>query len=717
MPNYRLTFIAMAGAALMVAHQVAGKAVRDSFFLSNHPASDLPKMVISAAGISVIIVYLFSRMLGRYGPSRTVPAGFLLSALAHTVEYMFFGGAPQRWSIVIYLHIVALGSILLSGFWSQMTEAFDPRAARQVFGRITAVGTLGGIAGGLMAERVAALVSAQGVLLLLAALHLSCSIVLVFAPRTASPPAPARRGEGVSPVALLRRAPYLSLIAIMVLVGTSSAAVIDYLFRARASDAFHKGAPLLQFFALFYTSTQILTLLVQTFLTGRSLDKLGIGRTIATLPAGMGAGAFSALLIPSFPIFAGVRSLELVLRGSLYRSAYELVYTPVPTAEKRAGKTLIDVGFDRAGDALGGGMVQLLLWSGTTFLTSGLLGIALALAVAGVWVSMRLDSAYSGLIQQRLVDRAVELDLADIRDSTTRTAVLRVSTIMTAVPAGLSEPSAAPVRKADPTLDTLHELRSGDTRRIFAAIEGISRPTPLLAAQLVELLARDDVSQAARKALLLDPDPIAGLLADYLTNADVECTIRRRIPRILARCNSQLAVQGLLAGLADTRFEVRFRCSRALDALLEHRPDLKVPADEVFAAVQRELEAARPIWDSRRLIDTRDRSDPRADLDEVLRKRTDQSLEHIFSLLATVLPREPVKIAFRSLHADDKAMQGLAIEYLNSVLPVRIREELWVMIGLRSPAPAPDAQGDVLAELLRSHQSLMLRIDKKNGST
>jgi hypothetical protein len=33
----------MAGAALMLAHQVASKAVRDSFFLSNYPASQLPK--------------------------------------------------------------------------------------------------------------------------------------------------------------------------------------------------------------------------------------------------------------------------------------------------------------------------------------------------------------------------------------------------------------------------------------------------------------------------------------------------------------------------------------------------------------------------------------------------------------------------------------------------------------------------------------------------
>ena len=405
-----------------------------------------------------------------------------MSALAHTTEYMFLQGSPTRLSIVVYLHIVALGTILLSGFWSQMAEAFDPRTAKQVFGRITAVGTLGGIGGGVMAERVAALVSAPGVSLLLAVLHLSCSLVLASV-RPASPnPSPSRQGERVSSITLFRHAPYLTLIAVMVVAGTSSAAIIDYLFKAGAGDALGKGAPLLRFFATFYTATQILTMLAQMFLGSRALDKLGIGRTISTLPAGAGAGALGALLVPLFPAFAAARSLEFALRGSLYRSAYELVYTPVPTGEKRGAKTLTDVAFDRAGDAWGGGMVRLLLWLRTPFLVSGLLGIALVLAALGIWVSMRLDAAYSGLVRQRLVDRAVGLDLQDIRDFTTRSAVVRTPVALPAAPAAASDPAKAPARAADPTLDPIRELRSGDARRVLVALLKTAQSTPMLAA-------------------------------------------------------------------------------------------------------------------------------------------------------------------------------------------------------------------------------------------
>jgi len=88
--------------------------------------------------------------------------------------------------------------VLLSGFWSLMTELFDPRAAKRSFGRIAGFGTLGGILGGLMAERVAALFSAASVLILLAAFHLSCAIVLMSVRRTSHIPSPLPAGEKYS---------------------------------------------------------------------------------------------------------------------------------------------------------------------------------------------------------------------------------------------------------------------------------------------------------------------------------------------------------------------------------------------------------------------------------------------------------------------------------------------------------------------------------------
>ena len=288
MPNSRTAYIAMAGASLMMAHQVAGKAVRDSFFLSNYPATDLPKAVIGAVILSIAMVFLFARLMSRFGPSRIVPAGFFLSSVLHFVEYSHVHDSPASWSLVIYFHVVALGAILLSGFWSLMAEAFDPRTAKQVFGRIMGFGTLGGILGGILAERVAKLSSAESVLLLLFAFHLLCAMLLLFGKRTSPHPQPSQvplhESDFVSPIKLFRRAPYLAMIALVVMAGTSSATILDYLFKSGASTTYDKGADLLRFFARFYISTQILTFLAQTWLARRYAAQCG-HRTHALLAA------------------------------------------------------------------------------------------------------------------------------------------------------------------------------------------------------------------------------------------------------------------------------------------------------------------------------------------------------------------------------------------------------------------------------------------------
>ena len=83
------------------------------------------------------------------------------------------------------------------------------------------------------------------------------------------------------------------------------------------------------------------------------------------------------------------------------------------------------------------------------------------------------------------------------------------------------------------------------------------------------------------------------------------------------------------------------------------------------------------MWESRRLLDGVSSTESLSPLDEFVRDRAGTSLAHVFTLLALVLPREPLQIAFRSLQTDDQQLQGTALEYLDGMLPPRIRERLW----------------------------------------
>ena len=114
-----------------------------------------------------------------------------------------------------------------------------------------------------------------------------------------------------------------------------------------------------------------------------------------------------------------------MFRGSLFRAGYELFYTPIPAAEKRAAKSIIDVAFDRLGDAVGGGLVRTVLLVAPAAQSSAILSLAMACSAAAMLAASRLNRGYIDTLEKSLLNRAVELDLSDIEDATSRTLMLR----------------------------------------------------------------------------------------------------------------------------------------------------------------------------------------------------------------------------------------------------------------------------------------------------
>jgi hypothetical protein len=263
----------------------------------------------------------------------------------------------------------------------------------------------------------------------------------------------------------------------------------------------------------------------------------------------------------------------------------------------------------------------------------------------------------------------------------------------------------------DTVLARLAELRSGAPRRVAAALAADLPFDPLLVPQAIRLLAWNEVFDWSRAFLLLHAHRAVGQLVDALLDPDQDFAIRRRIPRILAYTSSQRAVDGLTAVLIDPRFEIRYHASRALEFLHRMGEGLEFHEQGMLAAVERELSIARPAWDTRKLLDTHDDGDPQYwFLDEVLKDRASKSLELVFSLLALHLPGEPLKVAFRALHSDDRLLRGLALEYLESNVSKEIVSRLSTLAEPAAFGPNARSPQQVLAELMASQQSILLTL-------
>ena len=764
--SHRAAWPATIASASLVAQLVAGKATRDALFLTHFGLDLLPAAMIGAAALSALSVIVMSRVLTRSGPARVVPATFAASAVLFLVEWSISLESEHATAIAVYAHTAIFSSALGSAFWSLVNERFDPHEAKRLVGRITSGGTIGGVIGGLLVWRASAHISVPMMLALLATMSV---VGLWGSLRTASSQQRRPRRHAIvtrGGLAVIAETPYLRDLAMLVGAGAIVQALLDWLLSAHATDQYGQGTSLLGFFALFNMIVGVLSFAAQAGLTRVVLDKRGLGGTIKLQPASVAAGVGVALVLPVFlPAFWPVlllRVIEAVTRGSLYRSAYELFYTPLPNAKKRATKTLIDVGVDRLGTALGSGLLFVVAQLAPLALqTKVVLFGVLGLSGAAWLIASRLQDGYVSALASSLKSGAVNLDDDDAEDLATKrtlaetTALLDRGKLLARIEqfqrqkelrttnGGGSTPrlSAPPVSEralgstgdlgrlfdpSDGVLARAAALRSGEP---LAVKKALSSPlTPALAPFMVPLLANDAVVRDVVRALRKIAPKVTGVLLDHLLDGDVDPRVRRRIPRILKVCRTQRAANGLLFALRDPVFEVRVQVGIALAQLVDDGK-LTLDRETVLALVHDELTNGRATWAPARPGDAGGdaryddggrssnvaseggassggtRASKEADHDELRR-----GLAHVFGLLGLVLDREPLSIAYRALRSEDAALRGTAFEYLEVVLPASLREVIVPLLGDVKPAPRSRERGskELAAELLRS-QAGMLR--------
>lgn len=700
-------------AGLLMAQQVGGKAARDGLFLLQFGPAALPAMVAGAAGFSVALSILSGRVLTRFSPGTVLPWALGVSGFLQLLEWYLLGPAPRLAPVLIYLHMAGLGAVLLSAFWSLLSEEFDPREAKQRFGQIAAGGTIGGLAGGLAAERIVAWFGEPSLMAVLAMLHVAGGILLGSLGRKGTAAETSSQASTKAPVAAFDRSSLLTTLATLVLLSSVGAALLDYSLKVYATEAIGRGRGLVRFFALFYTGVALLSFLLQSVLAKPLLQRLGLGKTSMTLPATLLAGAFCTLAAPGIVVAAAARAAESAVRGSLFRAGYETCFTAVPAAERRRAKTFIDVGFDRGGEAFGAAIVFVCINLDADDSLVWVLGVAAQIGLTALVVCGSLDQVYLKALARNLVGRAVQLTPDSDMDLTTRSLVLRTGVFQPAAGSTSSTAADPPVASLDPAMRCLAELRSTDLRRVQEALATCDIANPLIATQVCQLLGHDGVAPLANAALHLAAGRHVGLLADLMSNPDLELSMRRRIPRIIGSVHSQRATDALLAGLQDVRFEVRLQCARALLKSMAKAPEVTLPKERIMAAVDSELEKGRLLWESHQAIQEDPGSFEHEFLDEVLADKAHRSLEYVFILLSLFYERAPLMAAFRSLHVIDTHLRGTALEYLEGVLPARTRDLLWKVIDERPSASDRRSAQELMNDLLNSSETVVMRLRQR----
>jgi hypothetical protein len=710
----RTLVTAMLCSAAVSAEFIGGKATRDSLFLTSVGVTALPTMLIAAAACSMLLVAAQARWAGKIAPAVLVPASFVGSGVLFLCEWFLRASAPGATAIVVYLHVSGAGPLLASGFWLIASERFDPHTAKRRFGQIAGAGTFGGLLGAVLSERVAALLGVPAMLLFLGALQFVSAWLVWRLSASAQPSVQAAAGEGqgdaiaprlLTSLQVIAGAPHLRHLMALVVLGTTSAALLEYLFKAGAVEAFGSGDRLLRFFALYYGATTLITFILQLLSARVGLERFGLAMMASTPSIAMLAGSIGALAAPGLGGVMVARAGESIFRASWFRAAYELFYTPIPAREKRAAKPLSDVALARMGDAVGGGLVRLAMVFVPLAQSPTILSAAIVCSIGAVVAASHLNRWHIRSLENSLVRRGGRVDVQPTSGGVTARLLLSMRTKTLPETHRAQNGVAMTQAAADPIVQDILSLRSSNRRLIVSVLsreEGMAAP---LVPHAIPLLESDALAEYAFSALRKVADARVGELADALLDQNQDYVVRRRLARVFSTCGSQRAADALLLALDDPRFEVRFQSARSLATILERNPQIRVGRERVEEVVLREIAASRPIWEGGRLLEGVASDSP---LDEFVKGRAGQSLAHVFTLLSLVLPRQPLQIAFQSLRSDDRQLRGTALEYLEGVLPAQIRQQLWPFLRRRRGAPNAEPHEAILANLLRSNPSVTL---------
>ena len=353
----------------------------------------------------------FSALVSRLAPVRFISITyrfFAANLLLFLVLLAATGGAANVWvGRVFYIWAAVFNLFVVSVFWGFMVDVFSNDQSRRLFGFIAAGGTIGGIAGSaitsLLVERVdRSLLLLGSAALLEAAVFSVRSLARIsrgLRERHAREPEGAIGGGVISGISHAVRSPYLLNISFYMLLFTVLSTFLYFQQADIARRSFADRATRTAFFANVDLAVNLLTLLVQLFVTGRLVRRLGVALTLTVLPALSIAGFLTLGLAPTLWVIVVFQVLRRAGNFAVARPTREILYTVMPREDKYKAKSFIDTFVYRAGDQIGAGAYALL---GMLGLAAGGIGLA-AVPVSLVWL---LNGWWLGRRQEQLAAAA-----------------------------------------------------------------------------------------------------------------------------------------------------------------------------------------------------------------------------------------------------------------------------------------------------------------------
>jgi ATP/ADP translocase len=692
---------------LVVGGYTLGSLNRDAFFLMKFDVERLPLMLIVVALVSIPFLSIYGKVSSLFPTGGLASFYFLFVGLGYFLMSRLVLYDTQWSVLVFYLYVTLAGVLSISIFWLAVGARFFMRQAKKMMGIFGAGCVMGNLLGGAIGSLGADYVAVETLIEIVGGMFLLATLLSLWVFRSsqmAPNPEVEKKAGFAQGFKELSSTPLLRNIAMMLMAGVMLGTLADYQLQAIAEETYSSKVELVKFFGGLYAILGAVTLVAQLLFTNLVLKKFGMLGGLMSLPIAALPGAIMLLFFPSIASAIGLRGAETGVRFSTYSSGYELAYLPVQEAVRKRTKPLIDVLLKRGATGLAAGLILVLaeIQDSNRFAVSVATCVVVVVLAFLVWnvrkayvaaLQTNLSENEDGPFEQNMQTMVVSVPQTLLNHEQTgawSTSILFAPDLQEQLQendgasafsqtSGQTPPGLAVPQILDNGTLFQRLLDKTDLRNTLRQL--YERNDPRMATALVPILAIPEYKPMAEKIFRQYGDRVSGTLADAAFDEDLELESRRAATMQLGKINTKMAEVILKQLLSSNDKHLRRTASSSFLSLRQLDSSKKIQIEELVALLKRESVDDQVIWQAQAELAKRDPGEATAArLQEDLKASQERRRRHMFRLLSLCFDVESLHASFRALTGKHNQARDNALEYLDNILPEKVKAMVWPLI-------------------------------------
>ncbi|WP_298952086.1 Npt1/Npt2 family nucleotide transporter [uncultured Nonlabens sp.] len=383
-----------------------------ALFLSQLGAENLSVAFIIIAITAVVVSFIYNKYLEKFALRYIIRSTLILFSVGFIAMgcIVALGWVTPFFSYLFYTMVGMFALLATSQFWVLANVVFNVREAKRLFGFIGAGGIAGGIIGGYLTSILAGYLG-NGVLMILSGVLIAaCKIVFnrIWKTRVQTLSKFKRKERATvsteSSIKLIYKSKHLTYLAAVIGLGVLVAKLVDYQFSYIAAAKIPDPQELASFFGFWFSTFNIVSLLIQLFVTNKILENTDISVSLIALPIGIVLLCLALLVFPELWIVIIIKGLDGSLKQSLHKSAVELLALPIPSSIKNKTKTFIDVVVDSLATGIAGFLLIFVI-KGLELSATYITLITILIVLVWIIVVFKVRDAYLGTFKESIMMR------------------------------------------------------------------------------------------------------------------------------------------------------------------------------------------------------------------------------------------------------------------------------------------------------------------------